>query len=385
MVQQIVKRKTENRNLSFWKGIGCIFIVFLHSQFPGFLGWWIDLISRFVVPLFFLVAGYYLYNAHTDRINEIDRLKKKIRHSLLVTVTASGIYLVYNLINFGVVGKDSFLIFFQEFFYLRGFLLLIIFNRVTFASHLWFVYSMLYCYLFLCFIDMNHANTIRRIIWSKYFAIIVLIFGIVLRCLFLYFDFTFYGIALSDVSLYRNWFFLGIPLMLLGAKIKINEERLMKIPDNVVITGSILGIMISIIEKFGCQVLFNTHLDIYLGTVLTTLCLFVWVIKHPSSCPNNRIADLGKDVSMLIYIIHPMFVLIVEKLYSAIYGSEIQIWALYAKPFIILAISLIFSYVWFLLSRIRRFQKITAAVVAFFLSIIRFLYRCKRIFARQER
>ena len=53
----------ENRNLklNLLKGFACIGVVFIHVTFPGKAGSIISAISGYAVPIFYMIAGYYIY------------------------------------------------------------------------------------------------------------------------------------------------------------------------------------------------------------------------------------------------------------------------------------------------------------------------------------
>jgi len=57
--------KQYNNCLDFIKGIACIFVVFMHCEFPGIMGIVVQTISRFCVPFFFMVSGYFCYQSVT--------------------------------------------------------------------------------------------------------------------------------------------------------------------------------------------------------------------------------------------------------------------------------------------------------------------------------
>lgn len=57
--------KQYNYCLDFIKGIACICVVFMHCEFPGIMGIAVQAISRFCVPLFFMVSGYFCYQSIT--------------------------------------------------------------------------------------------------------------------------------------------------------------------------------------------------------------------------------------------------------------------------------------------------------------------------------
>lgn len=54
-------KKQYNYCLDFIKGIACIFVVFMHCEFPGVLGTAVQAVSRFCVPFFFMVSGYFCF------------------------------------------------------------------------------------------------------------------------------------------------------------------------------------------------------------------------------------------------------------------------------------------------------------------------------------
>ena len=52
----------------FIKGIACICVVFMHCEFPGRLGIAVQAVSRFCVPFFFMLSGYYSYYNSGGRV-----------------------------------------------------------------------------------------------------------------------------------------------------------------------------------------------------------------------------------------------------------------------------------------------------------------------------
>lgn len=52
-------RGEHNNCLDFFKGIACLLIILVHVPFPGFFGEIIGALSRFAVPFFFMISGYF--------------------------------------------------------------------------------------------------------------------------------------------------------------------------------------------------------------------------------------------------------------------------------------------------------------------------------------
>lgn len=57
----MTKQKQYNYCLDFIKGIACMFVVFMHCEFPGIFGTAVQAVSRFCVPFFFMVSGYFCF------------------------------------------------------------------------------------------------------------------------------------------------------------------------------------------------------------------------------------------------------------------------------------------------------------------------------------
>lgn len=59
MYKKVAKK---NRCLNVLKGVACIGVVLIHIQFPGVTGLVVEKLSRFAVPLFLIIAGFYAYS-----------------------------------------------------------------------------------------------------------------------------------------------------------------------------------------------------------------------------------------------------------------------------------------------------------------------------------
>jgi len=93
--------KQYNYCLDFIKGIACICVVFMHCEFPGIMGVVVQAISRFCVPLFFMVSGYFCYQSVAVERGAIIKwlFNKKVSHILKITVNASLFYLSFVIIQ----------------------------------------------------------------------------------------------------------------------------------------------------------------------------------------------------------------------------------------------------------------------------------------------
>ena len=105
------QNKQYNYCIDFLKGIACIFVVFMHCEFPGLTGIAVQAVSRFCVPFFFMVSGYFCFNPLLQQIdhqrasflqkqnNNLSVIKKKVTHVARITLYASLFYFAFVLLQ----------------------------------------------------------------------------------------------------------------------------------------------------------------------------------------------------------------------------------------------------------------------------------------------
>lgn len=97
-----VSKREYNYCLDFIKGIACICVVFMHCEFPGVLGTAFQCVSRFCVPFFFMVSGYYCYNGEENTTEEkTKRAIRKIKHLSEIILAAILIYSAFAIVRGG--------------------------------------------------------------------------------------------------------------------------------------------------------------------------------------------------------------------------------------------------------------------------------------------
>lgn len=89
-------QKKYNYCFDYLKCIACIFVVFMHCEFPGVFGTAVQAISRFCVPFFFMISGYYSYNTSTESS------KRKVKRIAKMTIYASVFYLIFALVQWAL-------------------------------------------------------------------------------------------------------------------------------------------------------------------------------------------------------------------------------------------------------------------------------------------
>ena len=98
--------------MDFLKGLACIFVVLMHCEFPGMTGVIVQAISRFSVPFFFMVSGYFCFSpllqwVDQENVEVVDGvvgcnlliIKKKSIHIAKIALYASLFYFAFVLLQ----------------------------------------------------------------------------------------------------------------------------------------------------------------------------------------------------------------------------------------------------------------------------------------------
>ena len=202
--------KQYNYCLDFIKGIACICVVFMHCEFPGLLGTAVQTVSRFCVPLFFIVSGYFCYfiSADPEKINS--NMARKIKHVGKITLYACVAYILFDVIQYFVFGKSVF-------YFNKGALLnLLLFNQpFVIAGQYWFLFALLYDYVLFALVLRVHK------IKSIYFVATIMIFVYIILA---------QGMHLAGIKIpnmyYRNFFVEGLCFFTMGNWIHAYKSKL---------------------------------------------------------------------------------------------------------------------------------------------------------------
>ena len=314
--------KPGNRNycLDFVKGIACICVVFMHCEFPGRLGILIQCVSRFCVPFFFMVSGYFCYkeSGKTDYI-------KKIKHIGIITLFASLLYLVLvpiwgNAEEVELTARGVFGILIKW----------IVFNKPYFiAGQLWFLFALLYDYILFAIVDKFKLHKI---------AFIFIPIGIIL-----YISLA-QGAHLIGFSvpnyIYRNFLIEGFPLFSLGYFIHKHQNRI-HISNLVLILCIGISTLLCPVERLTM----GRDFGVNIVSFIQVISLFVFCVKKPDMGKNKWIYPVtwfGCFCSMYVYIVHPAVWHLLEKLYS-ILKIDNNLIALFALPLLCVTITIIIS------------------------------------------
>lgn len=316
-------QKQYNYCLDFIKGIACIFVVFMHCEFPGLAGVAVQAISRFCVPFFFMVSGYFCFRpliANANRGSSPMIIKRKIVHIGKITLYACLFYLGFVLLQHTVFHNVNFSITWKN-----------LFNWVVFnvpkvvAGQYWFLFALLYAYVLYGTMERFNLRRVSYILAAAMFVVyIIMAQGMHLA-----------GIGIPN-HIYRNWLVEAFPYFMLGHWIHENQDRI-NLSNKTLITIIVVSTLLCWAERW----MMGRDFGVNIVTIPQVFALFVYGVKNPTR-HEGVIQRLGRDCSMLVYIFHPAVWHSLDGVYKLAGISE-NLPLLYLKPILVLAISILIS------------------------------------------
>lgn len=304
--------KERNYCLDLFKGIACIFVVFMHCEFPGKMGTLVQCISRFCVPFFFMVSGYFCYNP-----NGTVKYSKKIIHVLILIIGASLFYLIVTPLwsNVDYIPKEAVIDW-------------IVFNTPWYiAGQLWFVFALFYDYILFCVFD--------KLGLRKLAYILIPVLMIIYICLA-------QGAHLAGIKVpneyYRNFLIEGFLFFSLGAFLHEYKDRFNEISNRLLMALIILSTMACPLERM----FMNRDFGVNIVTFVQVIAMFVFAVNNPSLGKNSLMTRFGADYSMFVYIIHPSVWHLLAKYYS-INHLQSNMAAMYLMPVFCVIITVLVS------------------------------------------
>lgn len=339
--------KQYNYCIDFIKGIACICVVLMHCEFPGELGTIVQSMSRFCVPFFFMVSGYFA----TDMTKYMDdgRCKfvffnRKVLHIARIALWAALFYIVFALIQYIIwediplkVNKTQILLFF---FFNEPFII---------AGQLWFLFALLYDYILIAILDKFNLQKIEMNVGV---LILVLFYLLGQGVHIMGGGIPVPDFVISDLGgivphmegnkvpvpnfLYRNFLFEGFAFFMLGRFISNNSDKL-KFRNSTLIIVIVISTFLCLVERQ----LVGRDFGVNLCTLPQVVALFVYGINN-SNRHRGVIQKLGKDCSMLVYVLHPFVWHSMERVY-VVCGVADNLTALYILPIIVVLFTIALS------------------------------------------
>ena len=249
----------KNNTLNILKLICSIFVILIHVTFTDNINVIVKALSRFAVPFFLILSGYFAYNSKT--------IEKNIIKILKITILSTLLFLVSDIIFYYIIFTKETLKNFMLYDYLKT------------SPHLWYLYTLIKTYIIYYFIKKINKLNILNII-----SIILLILGI-----YYYYIRSMNG----NIHVYeiRNTIFTSLPLFTLGSI--INEYKInKKLNNKLTISLIILFTITTLIESN-----YYPYQDLYISTPLLSSLIFIYALNNPNK-KANKLSKISEEYSL---------------------------------------------------------------------------------------
>lgn len=316
-------RKIRNQCFDLIKGIACIAVVFMHCEFPGMFGTVVQAVTRWCVPLFFAVSGYFFRRETTEDC------RRKAIHIIRITVGAVVFYIIFGIL-YHLSSGDLAEYTASELTFTNIFAF-VFFNSPFFVNgHIWFLFALIYVYV-------ATSLMIRLRIYSKLEK--PLCIGSLVMHFVLAYGSYFAGHTLQG-GFYRNWLFEGIPFFFAGNlfyKAASNwgetQKSKMQLPAILLIIG---GVALSIAERIAVGRDYSVHISSIV--VLAGLMMFAQCDKVPQKI--SPLIRLGGVYSLYVYIVHPAIYLTWDKIAEKFFTNPVMPWI---RPIVTVLLSILIA------------------------------------------
>lgn len=327
-MEVIEAKRQRNQTLECCRIAAAILVVFLHVPFPAVFGKVLARLARIAVPMFFAISGWFSYRTPPEK------LLRRFGRILLLEAAGIGVTVLWQCM-LTLSWGGSVLSCLQELVpsaeELTRWLL---WNVDPFAGHLWYLSAMAACYGVLWLYTLAFRGK------EADYKYLYVISGILLTAHFAMGNFSdFTGITV-DYTVYRNAWFFGIPMFVMGIFLQQYRDRLPKKTGLVLL----LSIGLSLLEQwtFGPS-------DLPMGMVPAAAALLLLTAAHPAVPVRlNRAVNWFGPLSTAVYIIH----LVIHDVYQnflirpaeTVFGGAAD----WLRPLIVAGLSLAVSTVWLL-------------------------------------
>lgn len=312
-----------NHTLNYIKAIACFCVLMLHCGFPGIVGKLIYGPSRFAVPFFFMVSGYYVYSEDTEKV--LSRLPRKIKHIAVLLIGTEMTYLVWHIIQSVIdAGIAGVVAWFSSTFTVSQFIQFLFFQTTPVGDVSWFLVALLLCYI-VTYVIAKHN------LWQVTSGIIpvLLMINIILGEIV-----PFLGIN-SQWYWCSNFLVLGFPFYAMGYWINRNQNDLCK---KCSIKSTVLVVLLSII-LITIERILTSASQFFVGDISLTLALFVFCVKYPSIFKTrNFVENIGEKYAFYVYILHPIIRDVLYRLILESVGLSSHIVIAWTRPVVVFVI-----------------------------------------------
>jgi surface polysaccharide O-acyltransferase-like enzyme len=285
-----------NKSLDLLKFISIVFVAVIHFPFPGRFGFYMDAASRFAVPVFFMLTGYFVVQGGGGVI------KSQIFKLLKYYFSFELLYALYYFL-WAVYSND--LQNYQELFIHN---LKHILMDPSFGFQLWYLINIIWALLIaMIFQRFKKLNLLFAISFFLHLA------GIFLsRFSPSVFNYT------PEIYMLRNFLVYGLFYLLLGWRIKNLDISRIKLNKYWLLAFAVvLCLMQGAERKFWQMIVDTDYRDYYITTIPAAAAVLIFTLKCNVK---SRLAVKISTYSMPIYFLHVLFM---EIFYTGLFGTRL--------------------------------------------------------------
>ena len=202
----------------------------------------------------------------------------------------------------------------------------LVFNQpVIIGGHIWFLFALLYDYILVSIFDGKKIHN-KQYLFGAISLVLLFVLG--------------QGFHLAGVHIpnfvYRNWLIEGLAFFMLGRWIKENKGKV-----NLSNTALIITIVVSSLLCLVERRLMGRDFGVNICTLPQVSALFLYAVKNPDRHA-GLIQRVGRDCSMLVYVLHIFVWQALVYVYGAI-GVDENTLALYLLPIFVVIMSIMMA------------------------------------------
>lgn len=312
-----------NHTMNYMKALACVCVLMLHCGFPGIIGKLLYGPSRFAVPFFFMVSGYYAY--HDDARKTISRLPGKIKHIATLLFGTEIIYFIWHVIQNAInAGKEGVAEWLFNTFNTSKLIQLLCFQTTPIGDVSWFLVALLLCYFATYFIAKYQ-------LWKLFSGMVPVL---LLINIFVGEILPFFGVN-SQWYWCSNFWVLGLPFYSMGFWIKRNQKFLCEkcsVKNTVVVV--VISLMLITIER-----IITNASQLFVGNIFIAITLFLFSVKYPSFFKKRSfIETIGEKYAFFVYVLHPIVRDVLYKTVLESVGLSTHVIITWTRPVVVFVI-----------------------------------------------
>lgn len=296
-----------NNTIDGFRLIAALLVVCIHAGIP-ILGSMLTPFYKTAVPFFFLISGFYLYDADSDKMNR--KIIKSMKRIVSIWFQATVIYAIVTYVCFPEDWLNQGRLFLSVKFWLL--------NIAPFNSVLW--YLLAYLYALLLIFGLNKLIGFNKL-GGRIFAIWVVPCLIINYCMGEFNSFLSLGVM--DWTYKSNFVTMGLPIVMIGIACSKYQPYLPKLTGCKYIFWLAVLYFVAIVQWYIIKRITNESVsaNLFLGS---TLPMVILTLSY-SLCKPNLFGEFlpkwGRLYSLDIYVYHIMFlwpVLLLVRTYPSI-------------------------------------------------------------------